>query len=744
MYRSKGAVAVIAVAGLGLSGLGVTAAHSAPTYGFAEASANHLSGSLLDYVTAGEVNRDGVASRISGETGKTSQGGRALDLAASGDEITITLPSGVVIPIDVSEAGTVGEFSASETRPAAKAVSGRVSAIGDTGIPANSDDAPGEIGLGLSGLLSGRYTDLMPAAELIVDDVSAYAALEEAGNPVRDYSIEDLRVEVRSEILARFFQEGPTVFNEDTEAAYQALRTYRTTAYFEQLRAIYPELNNYRVAFRGLNGGYSPEAEVNSYLEANRYAGSEDFVQVDWATGNIVVNVAGVLTANGLTLNELDVDSVIFDEAFTAAVNGEVKRLIQETSDALEPFYAEASVDGPFEGRYALVRQDALDFSNPVLDVQVSGTLEEIQNGTSGLTVRVNTEELPNVDPAIVTSELRALVGNEPDYNLLTVNADAAIAAQETLLSSIFDRVVGATANVQSESEGSYTETALKVTLASEAFVGVTDYQLPTDELIISTLPLPENLQLNALLPGSANTVELNFATATVGPIGITQAALPVVTSGIVSEGAAGSELRLVGTNLLLATGIHFGETFIPASEFIRASDTELVFAVPAGTGVVRVDVAAAGDVRVPAGDFTYAVEVPIVTPPAVEDGGDGVTPDNGEGTDTDNGTVGGGTATGTGTATTAEFSGATSYENCAAAEADGIGPIDREVDAALYAANEGLDRDNDGVACEGNVAAGDLAKTGATVGPWAAGAGVLLLLGAGFLVVSRREKTTV
>jgi len=42
-----------------------------------------------------------------------------------------------------------------------------------------------------------------------------------------------------------------------------------------------------------------------------------------------------------------------------------------------------------------------------------------------------------------------------------------------------------------------------------------------------------------------------------------------------------------------------------------------------------------------------------------------------------------------------------THYQNCTDAKNAGVTPIRRDTNPALYAANSGLDRDKDGVACE-------------------------------------------
>lgn len=226
---------------------------------------------------------------------------------------------------------------------------------------------------------------------------------------------------------------------------------------------------------------------------------------------------------------------------------------------------------------------------------------------------------------------------------------------------------------------------------------------------------------------------------------------------------AGGTVVTINGSGFTGATGVNFGAT--PATDVTVISDNVITATTPAGTGKVTVSVlgTATGDL-VSTELFIYNPDngnggTPTNpgdgggnggTPNPGDGGSDGGTPTNpGDGTDnggntggTDNGgdgTNNGGTPndnggiTGGNGGTPNGTDGEVYYENCAAAQAAGVGPLNIS-DPGYRAA---LDGDGDGIACEENTA---VARTGSdNPFPLWFGLAGIVLVGAGVFFVTRK-----
>jgi hypothetical protein len=569
--KVKPTLAGLTAATLGLSGIFLAATPASANPGYSAAEAQYLSGSLLDLSLDDVAAVEGQAATSPfGNTESDVQTGN-LDLSALGDVITIQLADGVQIPVTLADAGVVGQYAEANPDGTSFAASGLVSSDGVVGVGPVPASPPGILSLDLSDLLDADITSQIANLNLTTNVNTATAEQNGANPAVGTYDIADLDVALNS----------PTV------AGLSGTVSSSVTPLEETIDGVVGQNGSIVTSLTGLlsetglvTSNVSLDVDLNpvvdDVLAQNQLLGADGPVTVNLADGAINVDVAALLAANGQDLNDLDPNTEVLNTQLATLITAEVDSLVNGLLTEVDEAVTTALNSAVLNLNVTIGDDPAA----PLLTVAANGPLSDLADGTLLSTVTVGQDV--DLDPALVNTTIQNVLNGVLGLEVDTAALDAALDGLYPAVDDVLTDVVSLTANNQDTTDGTFTETALRLNV----------------------------LNFN---DGLGQALNLNLAQASVGPnaLVIDPANPDTVIVGFTPTSgpeAGGTPVTITGAGFTGATSVTFGGN--ESTEFDVISDTEIVATTPAGTGAVPVTVNGTqyGEATAP-GDFTYVAD---------------------------------------------------------------------------------------------------------------------------------------
>jgi hypothetical protein len=564
-HNAKSLLAGITAVTIGVSGslLIMSPASAAP--GYSQSSAQYLSGSLLTIPLEDLAELEGVQARTAfGEAIQTNRNN--LNLSVLGDTVTLQAPNGVQIPVNIADAGVIGQYAQANPEGSSRSASGLVGSDGAVGVPADSTNPPGPLTLDLTDVLGDEFADEVTNVTLQTGVNSASASLGRPGLE-SDYNIAGLTATADTETL------------EDVSAI---LRASVDPIQASVDAAVGPD-GSIVDAVTGLVPGDNAvtsdvsldldlDAVVNDVLAENNILGAEGPVTVNLTTGVVTVDIAALLAASGRDINDLPANTEVLTPEILDFVSAEVNELLDglvvEVDDAVQTALQNAVLN---------VNVTVGDEADPLLDIAINDTLGDIAAG-------VDLGGVLTGDASVIGLALAPLAQGLLDVEVDTTALLDPIRALYPVLEDALASVASLRVNNQSTENDVFTETALV-------------------------------LSLPGLFDANGDLATLNLASASVGPnlIGDTDPNPPVdngtpVLSNLTPVSgpeAGGTIVTVTGSGFDDLESIRFGDT--PATSVTVVSDTELRVLSPAGTGSVDITlVDEDGNETVAPGEFNY------------------------------------------------------------------------------------------------------------------------------------------
>jgi len=558
-------VAGAATIALSASGIFLVAAPASAAPGTAQAQARYLSGSLLnqslDDLAALQGERavaDGSSDQVVTESGD-------LDLSALGNVLQLKADSGVTIPLTIADAGVVSQYAQASPAGSSLGASGAVTDQGVIDLDPTAS-APNALTFDLSNLLGSDITSSVANATLTTGVNSASASLEAGGEPKGDYNIAGLRANLTSPVVANL-SNGILASVTGTQGTVDGVLGNDGSL----ATGLSTTLGALGVADVAVNADVDLAPVVQNVIEENNILGADGPVQVNLSTGEITVDIAAVLAANGRDLNDLDPNEEILNTELvnfiTADVDELVNGLLVEVQDA---------VTTALRATDLTVTATVGDAADPVLSLNLDGTLNEIATGVSVPQITVADNDF---DVALLSGPIGTAVSNVLALQLNTEALDADLAPLYPALDAVLSNLVSLQANVQEDVDGAFTETALR----------------------LNVLDAPDVPTVSAVL-------SLDLAQASVGPNAAPTAdpAVPTISglTPIFGPEAGGTAVTITGTDLTDVTSVTFdGAT---ATDLNVVSPTEITVNTPPGTGLVDVAVVSPGGTATLQDAYTY------------------------------------------------------------------------------------------------------------------------------------------
>lgn len=556
--KYKPALAGLTAVTLGMSGLLMAAPANADP-GYSAAEAQYLSGTLLDLSLQDLAEIQGERAEVPFDATATQTQSGNLNLNVVGDTITVQLPGGIQVPIDIADAGVVGQYAQATPQGNSTAVTGAVTSDGVVDVDPDPANPPGPLTLDLSDLLGQDITSQIANANLTVGATTASAQQNGNGAPTGDYNIAGLQLVLTSPTVAALsgdISDSATPLEDTVNGVVGPNGSVVTS-----LTGL---LNTTDAVTSDVSLDLDLNPVVDNVLAQNQILGADGPVTVDLSTGNVTVDVAALLAANGLDLNDLDPNTEIMNTQLVGLVTAEVDSLVNGLLDTVND-----AVTTALDAAVLNLNVTVGDPANPLLNVAVNGPLSDIADGTLVGNVTLGDTD---VDPALINTTLQTVVQGVLNTRLNTAAVDTALDGLYPAVDSVLTDVVSLTANNQATTDGVFTETGLRLSLLN---VNGTDGQALTLDLARASVG-PNALVVD---PANPDTTIVSF-TPQEGPE------------------AGGTEVTIRGGSFTGATGVNFGNT--PGTNFTVVSDTEITVDSPAGTGSVPLTV-----VGTPYGDAT-------------------------------------------------------------------------------------------------------------------------------------------
>jgi hypothetical protein len=548
-------LAGITAATLTVSGsflLAAVPAQAAP--GYSQSASQYLSGSLLGTSLGDIANIDGVQAQVPANGTEPDVEANNLNLQVLGDTVVIQAPNGVQIPIDIANAGVLGQYAQAAPDGSSTAATGAVGGDGTVGVAPDAANPPGPLTLDLTDTLGADVTDNIANLRVTAGASTASATQAATGNPSGDYQIAGTNIAFTSPVLAN-------LTGDITDATVPLQNTVNGVtgadgSLLTNLTGLVDATGTVTESNASLNVDLA--GTVNTVLDQNQILGADGPVTVNLATGEVTVDVAALLAANGQDLNDLPANTELLSadvlNLVTDEINGLVNGLLDDVNVAVDAALNAATLN------VDLVVANPLVPGTNLLDVSLTGTLEEIANGTTTATVAAG-------PAALVNTTIQGLVAPLQNLNVPDETLDPVRALYPTI-ADVLTSVASLQANVQENADGTFTETALRLSLLGQ-------------------------------LDGNGNALQLNLAQAAVGPNSPTVEATPTVSGFTPTAGpeTGGTVVTITGTGFTGTDDVLFGGD--SAADFTVDSDTQITATTPAGTGDVPVTVVnneAAGD----------------------------------------------------------------------------------------------------------------------------------------------------
>jgi hypothetical protein len=471
-----------------------------------------------------------------------------IDLTAL-STLNVQLGGGLQLPINVADAGVLGQYAAANPDGSSVGASGAIGSNGQIGV--GPTGGTGELSLSLGGLLGGlglnpAYLSEVAGLEVSIGAVSARASQEAPAGPVGSYTIADADIEFDSATLGNVV----TGINNTVTALQTALNGLEVGLEARLLQ------------IPGL--GLGLDASVNVAVPALAPLVSNLLTQ-NLSSGGVTINLAtGVVSVDLATLNNLNnlpPSTNLLGAPQLTAITNNITSLVAGLVNSVG-----ATLQSTINGIAVTGGVTALTI--PVLSINTSiGGL--LANSSAGISLLGLNLPVGGILTALLGPITTGGLGNVLT-SLTTTVVNPVINLVVPAISPVLNAAIGLTANVQSTTAGVFTETALRVTVlpATRALVG-------------------------------------NLATATVGPNFAVPN--PAITSISPNQGPenGGTSVTLTGTSFTNVTSVTIGGNVVPASA-LTVTPTTIVFATPAhAAGPVPVVINALQGDSAPA-TFTY------------------------------------------------------------------------------------------------------------------------------------------
>jgi LPXTG-motif cell wall-anchored protein len=575
--KIKPALAGLTATTLGLSGTFLIASPANAYPGYSSAEAQYLSGSLLNIPLEDLVELEGETATAEYGSDATSVQSSNLNLNVLGDTITLQVADGVQVPINLADAGVIGQYASANPNGNSFAASGLVNDEGVVNVDPDTANPPGPLTLDLTDLLGADITGQIANVTVTADANTATATQNGNAAATGTYNVAGLNTTMTSPTVAGLsdtISSAATPLEDSVNAVVGPNGSVVTS-----LTGL---LNETGVVTSDVSVDLDLNPIVDDVLAENQILGADGPVTVNLADGTIVVDIAALLAANGIDINNLEPGTEILNTQLAGFITAEVDSLVNGLLDEVNE-----AVTTTLESTVLNLNVTVGDVANPLLTVAINGPLSDISDGTLVSTVTLGDDV--DLDPALLNSTLQTVVNNVLGLQLNTLALDTALDGLYPAVDNVLSDVVSLTANNQETTAGVFTETALRLSL------------LNFDD-------------------ANGEALTLNLAQASVGPNAlVADPANPdtVVVSFTPTEGpeAGGTDVTILGTGFTGADEVLFGTT--PATAVNVISDTEIIATSPAGTGSVPLTVSGTqyGDALSP-GLFTYLpVSVTSFTP---------------------------------------------------------------------------------------------------------------------------------
>lgn len=415
----------------------------------AHAEGKFLSGTLLGSNLAAVADLQGETASSDGTSPEANSG--TLALGVLGAQV-LTLNGGIQVPLDLTNAGVVGQYASASDNGSSFGSSGLIQSDGTIGTgTAAPGVTPGPLSLSLSSAvadlgLNPALLSELASLQLEVDAVSASASLTAPGSPVGEYSIDGLRLRFQSPTVAALSADLSS-----TVASVQTAVDGLEPALDADLSTVLGPLSglvNVNVAVT------TPDlsAAVDGLL-AGTISDPATGVGIDLSTGEIVLDLDTILELNGLP-----VGTDILTAATINTITGNLSALLTSQLDLVETTLATA-VDG------IAITGGATVLGANILTLDT--TVGEIRTGdTSGIALLGIGAGLGGGVSAILSSLLTPVAGVADLVD--GVSADLLAPVTSGLFAAIgpvLENTVRLTVNNQTTAGGEFTETALRVTV---------------------------------------------------------------------------------------------------------------------------------------------------------------------------------------------------------------------------------------------------------------------------------------
>lgn len=533
---------------LGASGVFLVASPAGAAPGYSEAEARYFSGSLFERSLDDIVAIAGERAVANGTSAEVVTESGNLDLSVLGDTLQLQVAEGVDIPLTVAEAGAVTQYAEATQTGSSRAGAGTLTDQGVIDLDA-APGAPESLSFDLSDLLTDELTAAVADASLTAGVTTATADQTAAGVTTGDYNIAGLQANITSPVL--------TGVSADLVASGEALDQVVAAALGADgslVSDLTGVLNTVGTANVNVAASTDLSTVVTDVLQARTVLGVDGPVQVDLTTGEITVDIAALLAANGRDLNDLAPGEEIVNAELIGFVTADVDQLLNGLVGEVQTAVSAALATTDLTLEATVGEVDA-----PLLVLSVDGTLGEISSGAVAPVISLGDLEL---DGALLSGPITAVVQTVLGLQLNTLALDAELAPLYPALDGVLSDLVSLRANLQESQEGTFAQTALRLEVLNYTNAGEA---------------LSLNLGQAAVGPNAAPTVD-------VAPtiLGVTPAFGPE---------AGGTEVTINGTDLTGVNAVNFGG--VPGTDLTVVSPTQLTVRTPAGVGPV--DIVASG-----------------------------------------------------------------------------------------------------------------------------------------------------
>ena len=557
--NGRSAIAALSITTLvvGMLTLGAGSASAAPG-DRSSAEGQFLSGSLLGTLSAAQLALlGGTHVESDGSTNELDRD--PLDPSVV-EALLVDLPGGVQLPISLGDVGLLSSYARADDDATSTGASGLVAESGAIGVGAVPGGEPGDLSLGLGGVLGEEFAAEIADLRLELGAVSASATSVEGGQPVGQYEVVGGELVVDS-VTLRGITSAVTTTVTELQASIAGPLTSAGTGLADGVTGVVSDTLGGLGLLRVDTAVGTVSVDLATAMAGlPTVLGEGTAVTVDLASGVLRVDL-GALGAglNGRAPNSPVLDAATLD-AVSSTVLGLVQTYLNDVQSRLTRALDSAAVDVSVTASLGLVPL-------PLLSVTVRGTLGQLLTAPAvGDSPFVTITALGAVDLSALTDAL-VLGAVQPVLGALQTGLTGPLT---TAVSGLQTRVVNPV-----------TGALQPALIALDEVLAVTvNVQEPTPA--IAGRPFSTTALRLALLPRGpiAELLTLDVATGRVGANSL--AAPPTLASIVPDEGpvAGGTTTVIRGTGFTDATGVTFDG--VPGTGFQVVDDGEIRVTSPA------------------------------------------------------------------------------------------------------------------------------------------------------------------